>query len=253
MALLYVDTKRGGTPFNALRKSWHLLGLVVPVSLYVDLFGRLGQGATRSILIGGLAVFLGILVGADLLRFRYAGFRRLYNSLFGALLKADEHHAFNASIPYMAANLGLVIFCSPPAVMLSALFLNLGDAAASLIGLRFGRLRFWNGRSLAGTGAFVVTSIVAGWIFLWIHTASDLRPMDVFSLGTWDSPNWTPLIAVAAGAVAAAAAELFSITALRGLVDDNLWVPPAGLLGIALAYAWAGSATALFHLPGVSM
>ena len=252
MALFYLQEERGGRPFNVLRKTWHLLGLVVPVALYVDLFGRFGPTATRGILVWGLCAFLIVLFMTDLLRFRYPAFRSVYNALFGALLKADEHGRFNASIPYMAANLGLVVFCSPVVVMLCALFLNLGDAAASLVGARFGRLRFWNGRSLAGTIAFLVTSLAFGWLFLALHTVHAPDAAGAFFLGAFGSPRWVPLLAVAVGSLFAAVAELLSITALRGLVDDNLWVPPAGLIGIGLVFAGAGSVAPLFAHVGMN-
>lgn len=233
MPFIYLDERVGGRPFNVLRKAWHVLGLIFPLALYLDIFGSLGPQATRFILLAGLTLFLGVLLATDLARFRYPAFSRLYRRLFAALMKPEETQHFNASVPYIAANIVLFAVCNTEALVLSALFLNLGDAAASWLGSRFGRLRFWNGRSLAGTLAFVGFASGFGLLFLALHSSAPSTPQ-AWRLWEAGTLQLAPVLVVVFGATFAAIAELFSLTGLRGLVDDNLWVPPAGLLGMGL-------------------
>ncbi len=240
MPFVYMDAQRGGRPFNALRKAWHLLGLAVPLCLYLDVLGPWGPGLTRGVLMWALGLFLLLLVWSDLMRFRNEGFRKVYMGLFGVLLKKDELHRFNASIPYIAANLMLVSFFATEVVVLACLFLNVGDAAASLVGTRFGRVRFWNGRSLAGTLAFVGASVLVGCLFVLWHSARS-QAAGPFVLSAGRTPFWV----VFAGSAAAATAELLSVTTLRGLVDDNLWVAPAGVGGMAGVLALTGNLSRL--------
>ncbi len=137
---------------------------------------------------------------------RYLG--RLYGKLFGKMLRNEVKSGqwiVSGGAPVLAAAL-LVNLLFPAWIAASALAVMLtGDAAAALIGRRFGRHKTVNGKSWEGTASFVIVGFLALSIILLITR----QPAAYYGVG---------FIAV----VAAALAELFQ-KQLR--LDDNLTIP----------------------------
>ncbi|MBQ6351953.1 MAG: phosphatidate cytidylyltransferase [Lentisphaeria bacterium] len=145
----------------------------------------------------------------------YAHYRRIpglwqcYDFFFGRMLRdyGDGRFHLSGGAPVLAAaGVSALCFASPYSALAMATML-LGDTAAALIGRRFGRHRFANGKSLEGLLAFLavgVLVVLGGW-------AAYRYPAPVFAGGL-------------AGVAAAALLELFN----RELhLDDNFAIPLA--------------------------
>jgi dolichol kinase len=121
------------------------------------------------------------------------------------LLRAEEQVRESAMIPYAIAVL-LTILTVPKAAALVAIYtLAIADPLAAIVGIRFGRRRIVRDRSLEGSLAFLVATIVIAVLVL--DWATDAPP-----LARWG----------AAGTIAltAAACELVPLR-----IDDNLTIP----------------------------
>ncbi|MFQ6048849.1 MAG: diacylglycerol/polyprenol kinase family protein [Phycisphaerae bacterium] len=93
----------------------------------------------------------------ETLRHWRPGFRALIDRLLGRVLRQAEAHTLTgATYVTFAALISIVAFPKPVAVTV-LLFLSVSDALASLIGLRFGKVRFF-GKSLAGSAAFFISA-----------------------------------------------------------------------------------------------
>ena len=228
------NSNSSGASFNIYRKLWHLLGLVIPLSLFFNIFFWFKEYMvypTRSV---GLViiVFLTILmIVVDLLRFKSQKFRSYFMFVFEKLLKRNEKEGFQfqGTIPFFIAIILLFLFFSKDIIFLSCLFLMLGDTSAAYIGIRFGRFRFKNNKTLEGLVAFIVVSFIAGLIYLIICTYFDTG---YFSLR---QSAVASIITVFIGVIISAFTEFFSMNRLMGFVDDNLWVPLTGAVGLAAA------------------
>ena len=167
-----------------------------------------------AILFGVLAVLTVIV--------EYAYYRKVpvvwqcYGFFFGRMLRDYGEGKFHLSggAPVMAAAcLSALCFSSPYSALAMAVML-LGDTAAALIGRRVGRHRFFNGKSLEGTLAFVFTGL-----------AVVLIGFAVFAY------PWQVLLGGALGVGAAAVLELFNCELH---LDDNLSIPLAVGAGFLL-------------------
>ena len=152
---------------------------------------------------------------------RYLG--RLYGKLFGKMLRNEVKPGqwiVSGGAPVLAAAL-LVNLLFPPWIAAAALAVMLtGDAAAALVGRKFGRHKLVNGKSLEGSVSFLVVGYAATAVILLITQ----RPVCDYWIGI--------------GAVLAAClAELFQ---KQLVIDDNFTIPLAG-----------GAVFALTHLCGL--
>ena len=82
-------------------------------------------------------------------------------------LRAEEHLKESAAIPYLMALL-LTIITFPKSIALTAIFtLALADPLSAIIGIKYGKHKIVEGKSLEGSGAFfLATSIVCFLIFI---------------------------------------------------------------------------------------
>jgi dolichol kinase len=178
------------------RKSFHLAMIVVPVWVYL-------MPHTTALL--GLILATFATVAIDLLRLSDHRLRRFFLRLFRSVIRPHEEEHLLGSTHYMiAALLSVVVFDHEIAIAALA-FLVLGDAAAAIIGKRFGRPTFW-GKSPQGSLACFVVCLAVGWPLL-------------------GSP-WLALV----GAVTATVAE-----AMPSPLDDNMRVPIFGGIAMQLA------------------
>ena len=133
---------------------------------------------------------------------------RLYGKLFGKMLRNEVKPGqwiVSGGAPVLAAAL-LVNVLFPPFIAASALAVMLtGDAAAALIGRRFGKHRTVNGKSWEGFAAFIAVGFAA--------LAAVLAIMGLFpAFWFWGL----------GGVILAAVAELFQ---KQLKVDDNFSIP----------------------------
>ena len=169
-----------------VRKSMHLGMIVVPIWYY---YAPHPQGLLGLIIATTAAVSL------DTLRLRHERVKALFQRLFRPLIRSHEQrHLLGSTHFLIAAVLSALVFAKM--IVISALcYPVVGDAAAAIVGKRFGRPRRW-GKSLEGSAACFVCCLLIGFLLL-------------------DSVG----VAVA-GAVTATLAE-----AIPAPVNDNMRVP----------------------------
>ena len=139
---------------------------------------------------------------------RYLG--RLYGRLFGKMLRNEVKPGqwiVSGGAPVLAAAL-LVNVLFPPWIAAAALAVMLtGDAAAALIGRKFGRHKIVNGKSLEGSLSFLIAGYIAAVVVLLITR----RPACDYLTGI-------------AAVLLADFAELFQ---KQLKIDDNFTIPVA--------------------------
>lgn len=193
-------------PYRAevVRKSIHLLALVVPLFMWV---------AGREVALAVLVPLALLSISADVLRARSAWFARLIYGTFGSLMRGSEIppvggpvRSNGATWVLVAAALLALLFPLRIAVPAFVMFM-ISDAAAALVGRRFGCHHWGRGsRTVEGSAAFLATGVIVLAFFP-------------------DVPFWTGAASVAV----ACAAE-----ALPGPLNDNLRVPLVAALVIFL-------------------
>jgi dolichol kinase len=179
------------------RKGLHFLTLVIPFGLL-----WLGKPTTLYIIVP-MAVFA---VGADVTRTRLDWANRLTERIFGSMMRPEELPDVGqptvingATWVLISSVLMIALFPEPIAAAGLAIFL-IGDAAAALIGRRWGRIQLGRQpKTLEGMLAFIASAFLVVWFIPGI-------------------PWWIGL----AGAITGAVME-----ALPGPLNDNLSVPLA--------------------------
>lgn len=104
---------------------------------------------------------------------------------------------------FLIANLFCIIFFSKSVAIASLVFLTYGDAMATIIGKKYGKIRFFKGKSLMGMGSFFITCLILGIV---------MRFLPGIELG---------FLIIVIGAGVAAIVEVLPIP-----LDDNLTVAP---------------------------
>lgn len=197
------------------RKAVHLSSLWIAALLWFSpaIFSR------PQVICG---IFFLLLTGLNLL-VEYAYYRqnplavRLYGPLFGRMLR-ENHGRFrpSGSPPFLlaAALCGALFPGRIAGYAIAALVCC--DTAAALVGRRFGKHRFPNGKSAEGTAAFILTGVL---LLAILSTGLPGTPRQLWFGGM-------------GGILLAAVLELFN-TELR--LDDNLTIPLAagGVLMLA--------------------
>lgn len=203
-------------PAELRRKALHLLALVLPL-------GTALLGKEIALLVLGPAALAAL--AADVLRSRSRRFARLIQRIFGGMMRADEWTVPQSpAAGFFAVRVNGATWTLVTMALLTLLFpvwiavtafsvFMVGDAAAALVGRRYGRTPWGQGpRTVEGSVAF------AG--------AGALTVALLVGIGYAAVPWWAAALAVAA----AAAAEAFP----RPL-NDNLRVPfVAALILLAL-------------------
>ncbi len=157
----------------------------------------------RAFMLWGLAICLGIAVVVETLRYLHPGFRALFSRTVGFMVREAEWGRLTGSTyVLLGALLAVALFPSKNVVIGVLLVLSVSDSAASLIGMRFGRIRFL-GKSLEGSLAFLVTAAVILGLAL----------------------PATPVVALIAAVVATVVEALPSLKLGRVELNDNVMVP----------------------------
>lgn len=186
---------------QALRKLWHVGMMLFMAYLYAFVYPERETALLLIALIGGPVILL------DILRLKWRPLNRLAVSVFGPLMRKREFGTVSSMAYFVFAFFLVVALFPKPVAILSILCLAFGDAAACVIGLRFGTESIIKGKSLRGSLAcFVVCSILI-FVVLTLYGVTS---------------NALPYMSVAGG-LAATFAELFSTKK----IDDNLTIPIA--------------------------
>jgi dolichol kinase len=188
----------GGMRRELMRKSFHMSSMALPLFAWI---------APRAV---GLAVLLPLAVIAvvvDSVRLRFRGPRYVFLRATRTMLRVHERRGF-AGATYMAVAYATAMLAFPQPIAVAGMLYNaLGDAAAALVGKRWGRHRTSWGKSWEGYAAGMATSMAVGFAV----------------------PGIPPAAAVI-GAVAASTLEFLPLP-----LDDNLRVTLGGALACWLA------------------
>jgi dolichol kinase len=173
------------------RKAIHIASIALPLLVWL-----VPRRVALLVLVPAVAVALLI----EVLRLRFRGPRYHFLRRTRTLLRHRERRRLTGAT-YMATayTLALLFFPTPVAV-LAMLYNGLGDAAAALVGRRWGRHRLRSGKSLEGMGAALAVNLAVGILLPGIL-----------------------LVPALAGALTAALLELADLPP-----DDNLWVVLGG-------------------------
>jgi dolichol kinase len=139
--------------------------------------------------------------------------------LMGKFAHPHEAWRVNSATWYVTACVILALLWNLQAASVGIVVLGFADPAAAIMGRRYGRHQLINGRTLEGTGVFIVVGTITAW--LWLVLGWGLGAGLAFEMAL-------------VGATAGGIAELFSRR-----IDDNLSIPVAAALG-ALAILAAG-------------
>jgi len=178
------------------RKAIHTATLVVPVWIAL---------APDPLRHRGLLLAFALVLGLDVARLRLPPVGRWAERRVGPYLRPRERHRLT-SVHYLTFAALVLARLLPRGIAAAALaFLVVGDAAAAVVGRRYGRRR-WGKKSLEGSAAFFAACIAAGLVFLPGHG-----------------------LAVVVAALVATLVEALPLP-----VDDNLSVPVAAALALVL-------------------
>ena len=190
---------RGSLRREAARKAFHVSSVALPLLAWL---------LPRATAVAGLVALAVIAVGVDVARLRLRGPRYHFLRLTRTMLRPHERRGL-AGGTYMALAYAAAILLFPKPIAVAGMLYNgLGDAAAALVGKRFGRHRTAWGKSWEGFAAALVVCLVVGFVV----------------------PGISPASAVA-GALVAAAVEFLPLP-----LDDNLRVTLGGA-----GAAWAAA------------
>jgi dolichol kinase len=177
------------------RKSFHMSSTLAPLLVWA-----LPRPLGLLLLVPAAAVALTV----DVARLRMRGFRYHFLRFTRTMLRHHERRGLTGGT-WMAVSYALALLILPKPIAIAAMLFNgLGDAAAALVGKRFGRHRTRWGKSWEGFGAAFVTCLAIGLAMSYL------------------SPEMSPAGA-AAGALAAAALEFAPLP-----LDDNVRVTLGG-------------------------
>jgi len=185
-----------------LRKSIHLSSLLIPFS-YKYILGFSHRRLAFALLLAAFVVSLTI----EFYRLWQRSFRHTFYRLFGMILRKHELRDFTGATYLLFSSMLCVAFFEPTIAFCSMAFLAIGDTAAALVGMSWGKRKFLGmSKSLEGSLGCFLSTLIFGAVFL-------------------DNP----LLAVV-GALTATLAELWKIP-----VDDNVKIPLSSGLGLTLA------------------
>lgn len=174
------------------RKLIHLGSAAFPIAYWLT---------NQTVMLWVLVPLAVIAVGAETLRHLKPGFRALVDRWLGRVLRrAEDHTLTGATCVTLAALLSIALFDKPIAITV-LLFLSVSDALASLVGIRFGRVRIGH-KTLEGSATFFLSAAV---IALLVLPAA-------------------PLLAIL-GALVATVAEALPLKVAGYKLDDNLTIP----------------------------
>lgn len=211
--------------FNFSRKLFHLIGFFVPAILFFDMFrGSFHLVYASRTLLFICIVFIILFMGSiEIVRLNYQPFNNFYLNNFGKLMKEAEKNRMNGVIPYMLSNAIVVAFFPSEIIFLSMAYLLIGDPVAAFFGSKYGKYRFYNGKSLVGVVSFVTASTISGIALMGLFgTVNQEYPLTLFKEG---AINFSGLLIIFLGSISAGVAEFLSGHALGGFLEDNLLIP----------------------------
>lgn len=194
------------------RKSFHLIGLLIPMIFYMGLKFQLLNQLQCIMIMGTLTLCLYIV---EILRVTSLSFRRWYCTSFGSVMRAAERDETTVKLTGMSFfftgnTLAMILF--PPSIATAAsLYLVLGDLVAAIVGISYGQIKIGR-KSLEGSLAMLCTCCLIGFVLFWhVHLAEYV---------------------IVVGAIAATLTELL----MPNWIDDNLSIPIVSGIVLQIAF-----------------
>jgi dolichol kinase len=192
------------------RKALHVGALAIPIGILV---------LEREVSLVILTLLAAVAFAGDILRSRVPAVRGLVHGVFAPLMRPSERPPLREGLvingaTWMCLGAAICVLWLPPVVAATSLaMLMVGDAAAALVGRRWGQTRYpGSEKSLEGSVAFVISA----WLVALPFAASG-------------EPAIGPLVLLM-GALGGAVLEALPLP-----VNDNVHVPVlAGLLMLSL-------------------
>ena len=150
---------------------------------------------------------MAIILFADISRHYIPLTGRLFNRLFGNMLRDHEKQGITlsgASYTLIAGFIAIILFEKPVAIAAIGI-LVISDALAAVVGRKFGSIKLNYGKSLQGSLAFLFSALAINYI-----------------VGELYGTPHNYYVAVIAASISATFTELFS---KRFKLDDNITIP----------------------------
>lgn len=167
-----------------------------------------------------LSICAALFIGLDLLRNKNPRINSVVKKVFGPLLRDTEENGWAGTTFLLIGSILSLALYQPHVILLSLLFLGIGDPVASWFGVFMGRHKLVGKKTLEGSAAgFTVCSLLA---------------FAYFSTRGFFADNLIVMSLVAG--IIGTLAELIPI----GKLDDNLTQPLVSGLLITMLFWWQG-------------
>ena len=196
--LVQSETLSSRNATHLLRRLWHLGCSLLLAYAYWEFFTK--EQALLVMTTLGTIFLLG-----DSFRLKYTSLNKAILKIMGGFMRKSEMQSQSAMMPFILSLFIVIVLFPKPVVILSILYLGVGDPVASIVGIHYGNTKIFGTRkSLEGVVAnFFVTTIITYFV------------LSAFALGG----SYIVLISLMGGAGSALSESLPLAT------DDNLHVP----------------------------
>lgn len=195
---------------ESARKLFHMIGLLVPAVYFFT---------SRRLAIQILVPLTATSVLLDLVRHRHGKTGDIFTEIFGSILRAHERDReaknLNGLTWFLIGVTVATIVFPKDITIISVTVSTFADAAAALIGMRFGTRRF-KGKSLEGSAAFFVVAVI------------------VIALISKTGDHWSEYIIGVIAAMIGTVVEFVAVDA----VADNCTVPLSIALSMWSLHRW---------------
>ena len=183
-----------GFPFDPFknelkRKVFHFFSLIYAAGYFL---------LERGSILRVLTIILALESSIEFGRFLFPRLNEKMVALFGGIHRQEElHRPTGIFWTLLGSLLTMALFHDREAVLCSMGYLIFSDAAAALVGVRFGRHRFLMNKSVEGSIAFFSVSLAVGLFFLDFPVAlagavfATLVELTPFP---WNDNLWIPLV-----------------------------------------------------------
>lgn len=194
---------QGRSSIHWARKIWHFgmgtFGLVL--FFYLNLSPK--DLSLYMICIGVLALIL------EYIRLKFSIFNEFFCKLMSLLMRKEEISS-PTGFAYYVLGIGISLyFFSFPVALLSSCFLIYADPFASFVGVRWGKTKIYNERSLEGSVAFFLVAILICVIIKYLNYLPTTNNEVVFIL------------------LSSLGASMFEAFCTSKYLDDNIVIPIA--------------------------
>ncbi|MEZ4749248.1 MAG: SEC59/DGK1/VTE5 family protein [Bdellovibrionota bacterium] len=201
--------KRDRSRPHLKRKIYHFVSGMICFLLY-------GFILTREQSLIALASLGGMMVLLDVARLQFPALNRFGLRLFGTIMRREELRSLTGNSFYALGLFIIVLLFPKPVVMMSILFLAIGDPVAAVVGTTWGKTKILQKKSLEGALANLAASGLASFILAVAY----------FHLGLESA-----LLLGALGGLVSCLAELIPLP-----VDDNLTIPVLSVILLFLCF-----------------